>query len=133
MGEYRWVFTHVGFCVGWCGTSATKMGNPMKKMDPSLAVPILHIADNDERRCENRRRIVSIVTRNVLTTRVLVKHLDGVSDADILELNIPTGIPLVYELDEQWKPIRRYYLGDAGLRRKAMQAVATQVSLKGSP
>ena len=46
----------------------------MQKLDPSVAVPILHIADNDERRCENRRRNVSIVTRNVLTTRVLVKH-----------------------------------------------------------
>jgi 2,3-bisphosphoglycerate-dependent phosphoglycerate mutase len=45
--------------------------------------------------------------------RALVKYLDGVSDADIVELNIPTGIPLVYELDEDLKPIRRYYLGDS--------------------
>ena len=45
--------------------------------------------------------------------RALVKHLDGVSDVDIVEMNIPTGIPLVYELDEDMKPIRHYYLGDA--------------------
>ena len=42
--------------------------------------------------------------------RALVKYLDGVSDADIVELNIPTGSPLVYELDEDLKPIRHYYL-----------------------
>ena len=63
----------------------------------------------------------------------LVKHLDGVSDADIVELNIPTGIPLVYELDEDLKPIRHYYLGDAERVQKAMQAVANQASLKGAP
>jgi 2,3-bisphosphoglycerate-dependent phosphoglycerate mutase len=62
--------------------------------------------------------------------RALVKHLDGVSDADIVGLNIPTGIPLVYELDEDLKPIRHYFLGDAERVQKAMQAVASQVSLK---
>ncbi|MCH5377130.1 MAG: 2,3-bisphosphoglycerate-dependent phosphoglycerate mutase, partial [Planctomycetes bacterium] len=62
--------------------------------------------------------------------RALVKHLDGVSDADIVELNIPTGIPLVYELDEDLKPIRHYYLGDAEHVQKAMQAVASQALLK---
>ena len=45
--------------------------------------------------------------------RALVKYLDSVSDADIVEINIPTGIPLVYELDEDMKPIRHYYLGNA--------------------
>jgi 2,3-bisphosphoglycerate-dependent phosphoglycerate mutase len=44
--------------------------------------------------------------------RALVKHLDNVSDADIIELNIPTGIPLIYELDDELKPLRHYYLGD---------------------
>ncbi|WP_372807121.1 2,3-diphosphoglycerate-dependent phosphoglycerate mutase [Pontiella sp.] len=44
--------------------------------------------------------------------RALIKHLDGVSDADIIELNIPTGIPLVYELDDELRPIRHYYLGE---------------------
>ena len=47
------------------------------------------------------------------------------SDEDIVELNIPTGIPLVYELDADLKPIRSYYLGDAEAARKAAEAVAT--------
>ena len=62
--------------------------------------------------------------------RALVKHLDEVSDADIVELNIPTGIPLVYELDENLKPLRHYYLADAERVQKAMQAVASRASLK---
>ena len=62
--------------------------------------------------------------------RALVKHLDGVSDADIVELNIPTGIPLVYELDGDLKPIRHYYLGDAHRVQRAIQAVTSQASLK---
>lgn len=62
--------------------------------------------------------------------RALVKYLDGVSDADIVELNIPTGIPLVYELDEMLHPIRHYYLGDDDLVQKAMQTVASQGSMK---
>jgi len=44
--------------------------------------------------------------------RALVKHLDNISNEKILELNIPTGAPLIYELDEKLKPIRHYYLGD---------------------
>jgi 2,3-bisphosphoglycerate-dependent phosphoglycerate mutase len=62
--------------------------------------------------------------------RALVKNLDGVSDADIVGLNIPTGIPLVYELDEGLHSIRHYYLGDAGRVQEAMQAVAGQASLE---
>jgi len=58
--------------------------------------------------------------------RALVKYLDGISDADIVELNIPTGIPLVYELDAALKPLRRYYLGDPEAARKAAEAVARQ-------
>jgi 2,3-bisphosphoglycerate-dependent phosphoglycerate mutase len=58
--------------------------------------------------------------------RALVKHLDGVSDADIVERNIPTGIPLVYELDDTLKPIRSFYLGDPEAARKAAEAVASQ-------
>jgi 2,3-bisphosphoglycerate-dependent phosphoglycerate mutase len=58
--------------------------------------------------------------------RALVKYLDGISDADIVGLNIPTGIPLVYELDESLKPIRNYYLGDQEAARKAAEAVANQ-------
>jgi 2,3-bisphosphoglycerate-dependent phosphoglycerate mutase len=58
--------------------------------------------------------------------RALVKHLDGVSEQDIVELNIPTGIPLVYELDDQLKPIRKFYLGDQEAALKKAQAVANQ-------
>ncbi|MEG0920142.1 MAG: 2,3-diphosphoglycerate-dependent phosphoglycerate mutase [Comamonas sp.] len=58
--------------------------------------------------------------------RALIKYLDGVSDGDIVGLNIPNGIPLVYELDENLKPIRHYYLGDAEAAAKAAAAVASQ-------
>jgi len=58
--------------------------------------------------------------------RALVKYLDGVSDSEIVGLNIPNGIPLVYELDDQLKPLRRYYLGDSEAAAKAAAAVASQ-------
>ncbi len=58
--------------------------------------------------------------------RALVKYLDNISDSDIIELNIPTGIPLVYELDDDLKPIRHYYLGDPEVAAKAAAAVAAQ-------
>jgi 2,3-bisphosphoglycerate-dependent phosphoglycerate mutase len=58
--------------------------------------------------------------------RALVKYLDGISDAEIVGLNIPNGIPLVYELDAELKPIRHYYLGDAEAAAKAAAAVAAQ-------
>jgi 2,3-bisphosphoglycerate-dependent phosphoglycerate mutase len=58
--------------------------------------------------------------------RALVKYLDSISDADIVELNIPTGIPLVYELDAELKPIRNYYLGDPEAAKKAAEKVAAQ-------
>jgi len=62
--------------------------------------------------------------------RALVKHLDNISEADITELNIPTGIPLVYELDENLKPIKNYYLGDPEAAAKAAEAVANQAKGK---
>ena len=58
--------------------------------------------------------------------RALVKHLDGISDSDIVALNIPNGIPLVYELDAALKPIKSGYLGDAAAAAKAAAAVASQ-------
>jgi 2,3-bisphosphoglycerate-dependent phosphoglycerate mutase len=58
--------------------------------------------------------------------RALVKYLDGISDADIVNLNIPNGIPLVYELDADLKPIRRDYLGDPEAIAQAAAAVANQ-------
>jgi 2,3-bisphosphoglycerate-dependent phosphoglycerate mutase len=63
--------------------------------------------------------------------RALVKYLDKVSDSDILELNIPTGIPLVYELDDTLKPIRKYYLGDQEAAARKAAAVAKQGSVRG--
>ena len=62
--------------------------------------------------------------------RALVKYLDNVSDADIVGLNIPTGIPLVYELDEQLEPVRHFYLGDPEAAAKAAAAVAAQSAKK---
>jgi 2,3-bisphosphoglycerate-dependent phosphoglycerate mutase len=58
--------------------------------------------------------------------RALVKHLEGISDEDIVKLNIPTGIPLVYDLDENLKPLGKRYLGDPEAAEKAANAVANQ-------
>ncbi len=58
--------------------------------------------------------------------RAVMKYLDDISEADIVELNIPTGMPLVYELDENLKPLNRYYLGDPDKVKAAMEAVAAQ-------
>lgn len=74
------------------------------------------------------KRVVIAAHGNSL--RALVKYLDNVSDKDILELNIPTGIPLVYELDENLKPIRHYYVGDPEEIAKAAAAVAAQGKAK---
>jgi 2,3-bisphosphoglycerate-dependent phosphoglycerate mutase len=63
--------------------------------------------------------------------RALVKYLDQISDTDIVELNIPTGIPLVYELDDQLKPLNRYYLGDQEAAKQAAASVASQASKSG--
>jgi len=70
------------------------------------------------------QRVIIVAHGNSL--RALVKYLDNVSDADIVELNIPTGQPLVYELDDALKPIRHYYLGDPKAIEAAMAAVAAQ-------
>jgi len=70
------------------------------------------------------RRILIAAHGNSM--RALVKYLDGISDADIVGLNIPNGIPLVYELDAQLEPIRSYYLGDPEAAAKAAAAVANQ-------
>ena len=62
--------------------------------------------------------------------RALVKYLDNMSDHDIVELNIPTGVPLVYELDDNLRAVNRYYLGDPDAARKKAEAVARQAQQK---
>jgi 2,3-bisphosphoglycerate-dependent phosphoglycerate mutase len=74
------------------------------------------------------KRVVIAAHGNSL--RALVKYLDKVGDQDIVELNIPTGIPLVYELDENLHPLRHYYLGDPAAAAAAAAKVAAQAAKK---
>ena len=74
------------------------------------------------------KRVIIAAHGNSL--RALVKYLDNVSDKDIINLNIPTGVPLVYELDSNLKPIKHYYLGDQEAIAAAMNAVASQGKAK---
>lgn len=67
-----------------------------------------------------------IVAAHGNSIRALIKYLDNVPETEITELNIPTGIPLVYELDANLKPIKHYYLADEETVRKALETVANQ-------
>jgi 2,3-bisphosphoglycerate-dependent phosphoglycerate mutase len=71
-----------------------------------------------------------IVTAHGNSLRALVKYLDNLSEDEILELNIPTGVPLVYKLDDNYKPIKRYYLGNADEIAAKVAAVANQGKAK---
>ena len=71
-----------------------------------------------------------IIAAHGNSLRALVKHLDDVSEGEIVKLNIPTGMPLVYELDSDLNPLKSYYLGDPEAVRKAMEAVAQQGKAK---
>ena len=71
-----------------------------------------------------------IIAAHGNSLRALVKHLDNLSEAEIMELNIPTGVPLVYEFDDNMKPVKHYYLGDAAEIAAAMDAVAKQGTAK---
>jgi 2,3-bisphosphoglycerate-dependent phosphoglycerate mutase len=73
---------------------------------------------------QSGRRV--LITAHGNSLRALVKYLDRISDQDIVELNIPTGIPLVYELGADLTPIRNYYLGDPDAARQAAEAVSRQ-------
>ena len=75
------------------------------------------------------RRVVIAAHGNSI--RALVKYLDGISDADIVGLNIPNGIPLLYEFDANLRPLKSYYLGDPDAAAKAAAAVASQGRAKG--
>jgi 2,3-bisphosphoglycerate-dependent phosphoglycerate mutase len=72
-----------------------------------------------------------IIAAHGNSLRALVKFLDNMSDEEIVELNIPTGVPLVYELDDNLNPLKHYYLGDPEEIRKAQEAVAKQGKAKG--
>jgi 2,3-bisphosphoglycerate-dependent phosphoglycerate mutase len=74
------------------------------------------------------KRVLIVAHGNSI--RAMVKYLDNVSDVEIPELNIPTGIPLVYELDDKLKPVSHYYLGDPEAVAKAAAAVANQAKAK---
>jgi 2,3-bisphosphoglycerate-dependent phosphoglycerate mutase len=67
-----------------------------------------------------------IISAHGNSLRALVKYLDNIPDEDVLKLNIPTGIPLVYELDNSLQPVKSYYMADPEEVKKAMEAVAHQ-------
>lgn len=75
------------------------------------------------------KRVLIVAHGNSL--RALVKHLDGISDADVIDLNIPTGVPLVYDLDDDLVPVGSRYLGDQSAVADAMAAVAAQGKASG--
>ena len=74
------------------------------------------------------KRVIIAAHGNSL--RALIKYLDDVSDQDIVKLNIPTGIPLIYELDQNLKPLKHYYLGDPEAIKKAIDSVEKQTKKK---
>ena len=75
------------------------------------------------------KRVLLVAHGNTL--RGLIKYVERISDKDIADLNIPTAIPMVYEFEDDMKPIRRYYLGDQDAVKKAAEAVAAQSKAKG--
>jgi 2,3-bisphosphoglycerate-dependent phosphoglycerate mutase len=77
---------------------------------------------------QSGKRVIVVAHGNSI--RALVKYLDDVSEAEITELNIPTGLPLVYELNEDMKPIKHYYMGDPEEAARKAAAVANQAKLK---
>ena len=127
-----------------CAEHATPLGDPShdpryRSLDPSdlpsteclkdtveRFLPLWH----DEIAPAIRRGERVLIAAHGNSLRALVKYLDGISDADIVELNIPTGIPLIYELDANLKPIKSYYLGDPDAAKKAAERVAAQAAAK---
>ncbi len=75
------------------------------------------------------QRVLVVAHGNSL--RALIKYLDGIADEDVPGLSIPTGIPMVYELDEQQKPLKRTYIGDAEAVRAAVESAARSAEVKG--
>ena len=71
-----------------------------------------------------------IIAAHGNSLRALVKYLDNIPDEEIPELNIPTGVPLVYQLDENCRPLKHFYLGDQSAVEAAIHAVANQAKKK---
>lgn len=108
-----------------------------RHVDPQLLPPTESLADTVERavavwqeslvgRLREGERILVVAHGNTL--RGIMKYLDDISDEDIMAVNIPTGIPLVYEFDDQQRPVRHYYLADQERVDAAAKAVAQQAS-----
>ena len=98
----------------------------------SLALTVDRVVEwwNDSLSKVLREGKTVLVAAHGNSLRALVKYLDNISDADIMELNIPTGVPLVYELDENLRPVRHYYLGDEAVVKEAMSRVVAQGKAK---
>jgi 2,3-bisphosphoglycerate-dependent phosphoglycerate mutase len=112
----------------YAGLAATEL--PLaESLKDTVARVVPYWRDSIEPQLRAGRRILIAAHGNSL--RALVKHLDNVSDADIVELNIPTGIPLVYELNDDLSPIRHYYLGDPAAAAAAAARVANQSKAQG--
>jgi 2,3-bisphosphoglycerate-dependent phosphoglycerate mutase len=118
---------------------AAQMANPRYAGDPAAATPTECLKDTVARFLPYWQSTIApdvaagksvIIAAHGNSLRALVKYLDNISDADIVELNIPTGVPLVYELDDGLKPLRNYYLGDQAAIAAAMNAVANQGKAK---
>ncbi len=114
---------HPRFDARYAGLSAAEMpATESLKLTLERVLPLWH-AEIAPAILEGKRILIAAHGNSI---RALVKYLDNVSEADILELNIPTGIPLVYELDGKLKPIKSYYLGNAQDIEAAAAAVANQ-------
>lgn len=94
----------------------------------TVARVVPYFEDEIMPKIKDGKRLIIAAHGNSL--RALVKYLDGISDDDILNLNIPTGVPLVYELDNNLKPVKSYYLGDEEAIKDAQDAVANQGKAK---
>jgi 2,3-bisphosphoglycerate-dependent phosphoglycerate mutase len=109
-----------------------KLNKEQLPVTESLAITIDRVIPywNDviKPRVASGERVIVAAHGNSL--RALVKHLDGISEKDILELNIPTGVPLVYELDDNMQPVKHYYLGDPEEIAAKAHAVANQGKAK---
>ncbi len=111
----------------------------MRKLDPRVLPASESLKDtlarvlpfwNDRIVAELKAGKNVLVAAHGNSLRAVVKMLDDVSEADITELNIPTGVPLVYELDESLKPIKSGYLGDPEAIKAAAEAVKKQTEKK---